>query len=76
MFGLDALHLARVQFAFTVMAHIIFPALSIGLASYLAVLEAMWLRTKQRVYLDLVHYWLNPFSLVFGIGVVSGLVMS
>ena len=76
MFGLDALHLARVQFAFTVMAHIIFPALSIGLASYLAVLEAMWLRTKQRVYLDLFHYWLKPFSLVFGIGVVSGLVMS
>ncbi len=76
MFGLDAFHLARSQFAFTVMAHIIFPALSIGLASYLAVLEGMWLRTGQRVYLDLFQYWLKPFSLVFGMGVVSGLVMS
>ncbi len=76
MFGLDAFHLARTQFAFTVMAHIIFPALSIGLASYLAVLEGMWLRTGQRVYLDLFKYWLKPFSLVFGMGVVSGLVMS
>jgi len=76
MFGLDAFHLARVQFAFTVMAHIIFPALSIGLASYLAVLEGMWLKTGSRVYLDLFKYWLKPFSLVFGMGVVSGLVMS
>ena len=42
---LDALHLARLQFAFTISAHIVFPALSIGLASYLAVLEGMWLRT-------------------------------
>jgi len=76
MFGLDALHLARVQFAFTVMVHIIFPALSIGLASYLAVLEGLWLRTGRSVYLDLFRYWLKPFSLTFGMGVVSGLVMS
>jgi cytochrome d ubiquinol oxidase subunit I len=72
----DAFHLARAQFAFTVMAHIIFPALSIGLASYLAVLEGLWLRTGKRVYLDLFHYWLKPFSLAFGMGVVSGVVMS
>ena len=76
MFGWDALHLARAQFAFTVMAHIIFPALSIGLASYLAVLEGAWLWTRDRTYLDLFRYWLKPFSLVFGMGVVSGLVMS
>lgn len=76
MSGWDAFHLARAQFAFTVMAHIIFPALSIGLASYLAVLEGLWLRTGRRVYLDLFRYWLKPFSLAFGMGVVSGLVMS
>ncbi len=76
MYGWDALHLARAQFAFTVMAHIIFPALSIGLASYLAVLEGAWLWTRDRTYLDLFRYWLKPFSLVFGMGVVSGLVMS
>ncbi len=72
----DAFHLARMQFAFTVMVHIIFPALSIGLASYLAVLEGLWLVTKRRVFLDLFQYWLKPFSLAFGMGVVSGLVMA
>jgi cytochrome d ubiquinol oxidase subunit I len=76
MFGLDAFHLARVQFAFTVMFHIVFPAISIGLASYLAVLEALWLRTSRQVYLELFHYWLKVFSLAFGMGVVSGIVMS
>ena len=76
MFGLDAFHLARTQFAFTVMFHIIFPAISIGLASYLAVLEALWLRTGRPVYLDLFRYWLKVFALAFGMGVVSGVVMS
>ncbi|VTM71103.1 Bacterial Cytochrome Ubiquinol Oxidase [Raoultella planticola] len=47
MFGLDAFHLARIQFAFTVSFHIIFPAITIGLASYLAVLEGLWLKTKK-----------------------------
>lgn len=76
MFGLDAFHLARIQFAFTIMFHIIFPAISIGLASYLMVLEGLWLTTKKSVYWDLYKYWLKMFSLVFGMGVVSGLVMS
>lgn len=76
MFGLDALHLARVQFAFTLTFHIVFPAFSIGLASYLAVLEGMWLRTRKPVYLDLYRYWLKIFAVGFGMGVVSGLVMS
>lgn len=48
MFGLDAYHLARIQFAFTVSFHIIFPAITIGLASYLAVLEGLWLKAKIR----------------------------
>jgi cytochrome bd ubiquinol oxidase subunit I len=73
---LDAFHLARAQFAFTIMAHIIFPAMSIGLASYLAVLEGLWLATGQRVYRDLFRYWLKIFTLAFGMGVVSGVVMS
>ncbi len=73
---MDALLLARLQFAFTVAFHIIFPAFSIGLASYLAVLEALWLRTGRAVFLDLFHYWVKIFALTFGMGVVSGVVMS
>ncbi len=76
MFGLDALHLARAQFGFTLAFHIVFPAFSIGLASYLAVLEGLWLRTGEEVYLDLFKYWVKIFSIGFGMGVVSGLVMS
>ena len=56
--------------------HFIFPAFSIGLASYLAVLEALWLRTGRAVYLDLFNYWLKIFAVAFGMGVVSGIVMS
>ena len=76
MFPVDAFHLARAQFAFTVGFHIVFPAFSIGLASFLMVLEGLWLWTKKQVYIDLFHYWLKIFSLGFGMGVVSGLVMS
>jgi cytochrome d ubiquinol oxidase subunit I len=76
MFGMDALHLARAQFGFTLAFHIVFPAFSIGLASYLAVLEGLWLRTGRSVYLDLFKYWVKIFSVGFGMGVVSGLVMS
>jgi cytochrome bd ubiquinol oxidase subunit I len=72
----DALHLARAQFAFTMSFHFIFPAFSIGLASYLMVLEALWLKTGQALYLDLFRYWLKIFAVAFGMGVVSGIVMS
>jgi cytochrome d ubiquinol oxidase subunit I len=72
----DATLLARLQFAFTVAFHILFPAFTIGLASYLAVLEGLWLRTRRPVYLDLFKYWVRIFALVFGMGVVSGVVMS
>ncbi|RYD62878.1 MAG: cytochrome ubiquinol oxidase subunit I [Sphingomonadales bacterium] len=71
-----ALVLARAQFAFTVSFHFIFPAFSIGLASYLAVLEGLWLATRQRVYLDLFRYWIKIFAVAFAMGVVSGIVMS
>ena len=72
----DATLLARLQFAFTVSFHFIFPSFTIGLASYLAVLEALWLWTGRAVYLDLFKYWLKIFALAFGMGVVSGIVMS
>jgi cytochrome d ubiquinol oxidase subunit I len=73
---LDALLLARIQFAFTVSFHFFFPAFSIGLASYLAVLEGLWLKTGKSVYLDLFKYWLKIFAIAFAMGVVSGIVMS
>jgi len=76
MFGLDALELARIQFAFTVSFHILFPAITIGLASYLAVLEGLWLKTHNDVYRDLYHFWSKIFAVNFGMGVVSGLVMA
>ncbi len=71
-----ALDLARIQFGFTVSFHIIFPSLTIGLASYLAVLEGSWLYTRNEVYRDLYHYWIKIFALAFGMGVVSGIVMA
>ena len=76
MFGLEALDLARIQFAFTVSFHILFPAITIGLASYLMVLEGMWLKTRDDTYRDLYHFWSKIFAVNFGMGVVSGLVMA
>ncbi|XDA97372.1 cytochrome ubiquinol oxidase subunit I [Sulfitobacter sp. LCG007] len=68
--------LARIQFAFTVSFHIVFPAFSIGLASYLAVLNGLWLWTRDEAYHTLFNYWKKIFAVAFGMGVVSGLVMS
>ena len=76
MFNLEALDLARIQFAFTVSFHIIFPAITIGLASFLAVLEGLWLKTHNDTYRDLYHFWSKIFAVNFGMGVVSGLVMA
>ncbi|NHB60243.1 cytochrome ubiquinol oxidase subunit I [Photorhabdus sp. RW14-46] len=76
MFGLSALELARIQFAFTVSFHIIFPAITIGLASFLAVLEGLWLKTRNSDYKVLYHFWSKIFAVNFGMGVVSGLVMA
>ena len=71
-----ALDLARAQFAFTVSFHFIFPAFSIGLASFLAVLEGLWLWTGREVFLNLFKYWLKIFAIAFAMGVVSGIVMA
>ena len=72
----DAQNLARLQFAFTVSFHIIFPSFSIGLASYLAVLNGLHFFTRNPVYLTVFNYWKKIFAVAFGMGVVSGIVMS
>src|SRR6187200_2184132 len=74
--GAEALLLARIQFAFTVSFHFLFPAFTIGLASYLAVLEGLWLKTGKSLYLDLFRYWVKVFAVNFAMGVVSGIVLS
>jgi cytochrome bd ubiquinol oxidase subunit I len=73
---LDALMLSRIQFAFTIAFHIIFPAFTIGLASWLAALEFNWLRTGNPLYRNLFRFWVKVFAVSFGLGVVSGIVMS
>ena len=73
---LDALLLSRLQFAFTISFHIIFPAFTIGLASYLAVLEGLWLRSGDDKFQRLYDFWVKIFAISFALGVVSGVVMS
>jgi cytochrome d ubiquinol oxidase subunit I len=73
---MDALLLSRLQFAFTVAWHIIFPSFTIGLASLLAVLEGLWLATGREPFKILYMFWVKVFALSFGMGVVSGVVMS
>jgi cytochrome bd ubiquinol oxidase subunit I len=72
----DALFLSRIQFAFTIAFHIIFPAFTIGLASWLAALEFQSLRTGEPIYRNLYRFWVKVFAVSFGLGVVSGIVMS
>jgi len=74
--NLDSTLLARIQFAFTISFHIVFPAFTIGLASWLAVLEWRWLKTGNQVYADVYRMWVKIFAVTFGMGVVSGVVMS
>lgn len=73
---MSALLLARIQFAFTVSFHILFPAITIGLGMWLIVLEGLWLKTKKPVYMDLYNFWVKFFAVSFGMGVVSGVVMA
>src|SRR3982751_4438282 len=68
---LDALFLSRIQFAFTISFHIIFPAFTIGLASWLARLEFEWLRTGNPQYKSLYKFWVKVFAVSFALGVVS-----
>ena len=68
--------LSRIQFAFTVSFHILFPAFTIGLSGFLVFFEIMWLKTKKKTYLDLYQFWSKLFALGFGMGVVSGIVLA
>ena len=72
----DALLLSRLQFAFTIAFHILFPAFTIGLAAFLAVLEGLWLGTKREAFKTLYLFWVKIFAISFGMGVVSGIVLS
>ncbi|KGQ20207.1 Cytochrome bd ubiquinol oxidase, subunit I protein [Lysobacter dokdonensis DS-58] len=73
---MDALLLSRIQFGFVISFHILFPSFTIGLASWLAFLEWRWLRTRDGMWLELYKFWLKIFAVSFGMGVVSGIVMS
>ena len=68
--------LSRIQFGFVMSFHILFPAFTIGLASWLVFLEALWLRQRSQMLRDLYFFWLKVFAGSFGLGVVSGIVMS
>lgn len=72
----DPVLLSRIQFAFVISFHILFPAFTIGLASWLAMLEFLWLRTGRAVYIELYRFWVKLFAVSFGMGVVSGIVMT
>lgn len=72
----DPVLLSRIQFGFTISFHIIFPSLTIGLASWLAVVEGIWLKTGNELYKDIYKLWVKIFAVTFGMGVVSGVVMS
>ncbi len=74
--SLDPFFLARIQFAFTISFHIIFPAFTIGLAGYLACVEALYLKTKDKTYKEIYKFWVKIFGIIFGMGVVSGIVLS
>src|SRR4051812_19128230 len=73
---MDPVLLARIQFGFTISFHIIFPAFTIGLAAYIATLLAMWMRTGQERYQLVARFWTKIFAVSFGMGVVSGIVLS
>src|ERR1700743_3361101 len=73
---ITALLLSRIQFAFTISFHIIFPSFTIGLAAWLTILEGLRLATGRPAYRLVFEFWLKIFGLVFGLGVVSGIVMA
>ncbi|MGH8808363.1 MAG: cytochrome ubiquinol oxidase subunit I, partial [Noviherbaspirillum sp.] len=74
--GMDATLLARIQFAFTISFHIIFPAFTIGLSAFIATLEILWLRSGRPHYHTLARFWTKIFAVSFAMGVVSGIVLS
>jgi cytochrome bd ubiquinol oxidase subunit I len=73
---LDPLLVSRLQFAFTIIFHIIFPAFTIGLSAYIATLCVVWMRTGREHYRKLARFWTKIFAAAFAMGVVSGIVLS
>lgn len=76
MLNVDPVFLSRMQFGLTVAFHILFPTFNIGLGCFIALMEACWLRTQKPVYLTICKFWMRIFALTFGMGVVSGIVLS
>ena len=72
---MDATLLSRIQFGFTMTAHIIYPSISIGIVTFLVIMEAVYLYTGDKIYLSICKFWTKIFALTFGMGVVSGIVM-
>src|ERR671912_150301 len=72
---MDPVFLSRIQFAFLIAFHFLLPAFTIGLASYIAVLEGLYLKTRREAYLRISAFWIRIFAVSFGMGVVSGIVM-
>src|ERR1700751_74745 len=72
----DPVFIARLQFAFTIIFHIIFPTFTIGLSAYIATLCVMWMRTGREHYRILARFWTKIFAVSFAMGVVSGVVLS
>jgi cytochrome bd ubiquinol oxidase subunit I len=72
---LDPVFLFRLQFVWVIARHIFMPAFTLGLASYIALLEGLYCATGQESYLRISSYWIRMFSVAFGVGVVSGVIM-
>jgi cytochrome d ubiquinol oxidase subunit I len=72
---MDTLLLSRIQFGVTILFHILFPALTIGLSLYLVAVEFLWIRTKQELYYRMYRFWVRLFAINFGVGVVTGIVL-
>ena len=73
---IDHVLLARIQFGLTACIHIIFPALLIGFAAYILVMEGLWLKTRREIYREQWQFWLKPFAALFAIAVITGAVLS
>ncbi len=72
---LDPVFLSRLQFAWLIACHILLPAFTVGLASFIAVLEGLHFFTGRDIYLRISTFWIKIFSVAFGMGVVSGIIM-
>ena len=68
--------LSRIQFAFTIGYHILWPAYTIGISGFIVIINVLWLSTRRPVYRDILRFWPHLFALGFAMGVVTGIVLS